>query len=146
MELSITTPALLFPALSLLMLAYTNRFLALANLIRSLHAQYLQNTDQKHLLEQIRSLRARIKLVRSMQAFGALGFLFCILCMFCIFEGWERASYVIFAVTIITFVISLIFSLIEIYMSTQALEVELSDIEELSRSNIFSEIVGSKDN
>jgi hypothetical protein len=38
MELPITTPALLFPAISLLMISYTARFLHLANLARSLHA------------------------------------------------------------------------------------------------------------
>lgn len=146
MELSITTPALLFPAISLLMLAYTNRFLAIANLIRNLHAQYMkQDTDQQNLIMQIKSLRARLRLVRSMQAFGVLGFLFCVLCMFSIFRGWDVAAYWIFAMIIISFVISLVFSLIEIFMSTRALEFELSDIEELSRSNIFKEIVGGKD-
>jgi len=72
MELSITTPALLFPAISLLMLAYTNRFLALASLIRNLHEQYKKDPDQKHIVKQIRNLRARTRLIRLMQAFGVL--------------------------------------------------------------------------
>jgi hypothetical protein len=133
MELSITTPALLFPAISLLMLAYTNRFLALASLIRSLHDKYQIDRDQKHLVEQIRNLHARIRLIRSMQAFGVVSFLFCVVCMFCIFRGWNSAAYIIFAFSIIAFVVSLILSLVEIILSTRALEVVLRDMEELTR-------------
>lgn len=145
MQLSITTPALLFPAISLLMLAYTNRFLALASLIRNLHDKYKKDTDQKHLIEQIRNLRARIRLIRSMQAFGVMSFLFCVVCMFCIFKEWEHASYIIFAGSILAFIISLLISLTEITLSTRALELELSDMEELSRTNIFTDILRSKE-
>jgi hypothetical protein len=137
MELSITTPALLFPAISLLMLAYTNRFLALASLIRNLHDKYQHDPNQKHIVEQIRNLRARIRLIRSMQAFGVISFLFCVVCMFCIFRGWNTAAYIIFALSIMAFVTSLILSLIEIILSTRALEVALSDMEEITRSNLF---------
>ncbi|MBY0534588.1 MAG: DUF2721 domain-containing protein [Chitinophagaceae bacterium] len=145
MQLSITTPALLFPAISLLMLAYTNRFLALASLIRNLHDKYKKDTDQKHLIEQIRNLRARIRLIRSMQAFGVMSFLFCVVCMFCIFKEWEHASYIIFAGSILAFIISLLISLTEITLSTRALELELSDMEELSKTNIFTDILRSKE-
>ena len=145
MEISINTPALLFPAISLLMLAYTNRFLALANLIRNLHEKYKKDNDQKHLIQQIKNLRARIRLIRSMQAFGVISFLFCVVCMFCIFRGWNEASYLIFAVSIIAFMISLILSLMEITLSMRALEVELSDMEEITRSSFFGQILGSKD-
>lgn len=144
MELSITTPALLFPAISLLMLAYTNRFLALASLIRSLHAKYKQFPDEKHIITQIRNLRIRIRLIRSMQAMGVVSFLFCTVCMYTIFRGWTDASYIVFAISIICFIISLITSLVEITLSMRALEVELSDIEELSKSNFFKDIVGKE--
>lgn len=144
MELTITTPALLFPAISLMMLAYTNRFLAIANLIRNLHAKYKQYPDQKHLITQIRNLRIRIRLIRSMQAMGVLSFLFCVVCMFTIFRGWTTASYVVFAISIGCFIISLFSSLVEITLSMRALEVELSDIEELSKSNFFKDIVGKE--
>jgi hypothetical protein len=137
MELSITTPALLFPAISLLMLAYTNRFLALANLIRSLHDKYKKDPDQKHIVQQIRNLRARIRLIRSMQAAGVISFLFCVVCMFCIFRGWNEAGYIIFAISIAAFVVSLILSLLEITLSMRALELALSDMEELTRTNFF---------
>jgi|SRR5687767_3311868 hypothetical protein len=137
MELSITTPSLLFPAISLLMLAYTNRFLALASLIRQLHERYQKDTNQKHIVEQIRNLRIRIRLIRSMQAYGVVSFLFCVLCMFCIFRGWDSAAYIIFALSIVAFVISLIISLVEIILSTRALELALTDIEEITGTNLF---------
>lgn len=142
MELTITTPALLFPAISLLMLAYTNRFLAIANLIRSLHAKYKQYPDEKHIITQIRSLRIRIRLIRMMQAMGVLSFLFCVVCMYTIFRGWNNASYIVFAISILCFIISLVTSLVEITLSMHALEVELSDIEELTRSNFFKDMMG----
>ena len=67
MELTITTPALLFPAISLLMLAYTNRFLAIANLIRNLHAKYKQYPDEKHIITQIKSLGIRLMRISLMR-------------------------------------------------------------------------------
>lgn len=145
MELSITTPALLFPAISLLMLAYTNRFLALASLIRHLREQYRKDPAEKHIVQQIRNLRVRIRLIRSMQLFGVLSFLFCVVCMYCIFRGWEEASYVIFAISIAAFMISLVLSLIEIFLSTKALEVALSDIEEVTRTNFLTEFLRGKE-
>mgnify|MGYP003428899717 CR=1 FL=1 len=145
MELSINTPALLFPAISLLMLAYTNRFLSLANLIRTLHDKYKKDPDQKHIVHQIKNLRARTRLIRSMQAFGVLSFLFCVVCMFCIFKGWSEASYIIFAISILSFIISLLLSLAEITLSMRALELELTDMEELTRSGFFSEILRTKE-
>ena len=145
MELSITTPALLFPAISLLMLAYTNRFLALANLIRTLHDKYRKEPARKNIITQISNLRTRIHLIRLMQAMGVLSFLFCVVCMFTIFRGWNEASYLIFALSILCFIISLVTSLIEITLSVRALEVELSDMEDLSDRNIFSDILGKKE-
>lgn len=146
MELSITTPALLFPAISLLMLAYTNRFLALANLIRNLHDKYKKDPDQKHIIQQIRNLRTRIRLIRSMQALGVISFLFCVVCMYCIFRNWSNASYIIFAISIAAFMVSLVLSLFEISLSTKALELELSDLEKETRVNFFTNILGVRDN
>ena len=79
-----------------------------------------------------------------MQAFGVLSFLFCVVCMFTIFRGWTDASYVVFAISISCFIISLITSLVEITMSMRALEVELSDIEELSKGNFFRDMIGKE--
>lgn len=145
MELSITTPALLFPAISLLMLAYTNRFLAIANLIRSLHDKYQRDPNQKHIIQQIRNLRARIRMIRSMQGFGVLSFLLCMVCMFCIFMQWNYAAYVTFAISIVSMVFSLLLSLTEITLSMRALEVELSDMEDLTKSNVFSDFLRTRE-
>ncbi|MGE5464189.1 MAG: DUF2721 domain-containing protein, partial [Syntrophothermus sp.] len=86
MEITINTPALLFPAVSLLMLAYTNRFLTLATIIRGLYDRY-QNVPEENLLLQISNLRYRIYLIRNMQIFGVLSLLFCVISMFALFAG-----------------------------------------------------------
>ena len=80
-----------------------------------------------------------------MQAMGVLSFLFCVVCMFTIFRGWETASFIVFAVSLLCFIASLFVSLVEITLSMRALEVELRDIEELSKSNFFKDIVGKED-
>ena len=139
-EISINTPALLFPAITLLMLAYTNRFLAIANRIRSLHENY-NKMEVKHIaLGQIKSLRARLNLIRYMQGLGALSFFCCVLCMYFIYRTWFDAANIIFAASMITLLGSIVLSFIEIQQSTKALELELSDIEELGRANIFTDM------
>lgn len=138
MELSITTPALLFPAITLLMLAYTNRFLALASLIRKLHDEYM--TEENNVLKrQISNLHVRIRMIRNMQAFGVLSFLLCVVCMYLIFRGQQMAAHGVFAASLLSLLISLVFSLIEIFKSTRALDLELSDME-LKRQNIIQHI------
>ena len=82
MDISINTPALLFPAISLIMLAYTNRFLALATRVRSLHNEYNKTENNKVVHGQIKNLRFRIKLIKQMQALGVMAFLSCIICMY----------------------------------------------------------------
>src|ERR1043166_2492874 len=91
MELTLTTPALLFPAISLLLLAYTNRFLALANLVRKLHEEYKRGEQNKILIQQIHSLRRRIRLVRYMQGLGVFSFVFCVITMYTIYMNWNAA-------------------------------------------------------
>ena len=131
MELSINTPALLFPAISLLMLAYTNRFLALASLIRSLHSAYKDHTNKEGVLQQIQNLRLRLRLIRQMQGFGVLSLFLCVLSMFFVYEGFSRVASYTFAVSLVCMLVSLFLSLTEINISTKALEIELSDMEEL---------------
>jgi uncharacterized membrane protein YhaH (DUF805 family) len=139
-EININTPALLFPAITLLMLAYTNRFLSLASLVRRLHDEYMRGEKEKHLLRQIRNIRTRLNLIRYMQAFGVLSFLCCVLCMYTLFRGWMQPAHWIFAASLICLLVSIILSLLEIHKSTRAIELELSDIEELDQSNIFKDI------
>jgi hypothetical protein len=127
MEISFNTPALLFPAISLIMLAYTNRFLALSSRVRNLHDKY-QNQEQKHILHgQIKNLRYRLKLIKNMQALGVVTFLGCILCMYLIYVQSMLAANIIFAISLLSFSASLLLSFLEIQLSTKALELELSD-------------------
>jgi hypothetical protein len=144
MEMTITTPTLLFSAMSLLMLVYTNRFLAISGLIRNLHEKYKKDPSEKHIVTQINNLRTRVKMIRTMQALGVLSFFFSTVCIFTIIAGWLAIANVIFGLSVLWFTISLIVHLMEIYLSMRALEVELSDIEELSRKNILSELLSNR--
>jgi hypothetical protein len=141
MEITFTTPALLFPAISLLLLAYGNRFVALANLVRQLHDEYTSGHKNKILLQQIKNLRGRINLIRYMQGLGVFSFLCCVACMYCLYRGWPKGAEFIFATSLLSLLISLIISLVEIIKSTNAIELELSDIEELEKSNFFSDLI-----
>ena len=130
-EFSINTPALLFPAITLLMLAYTNRFLALATLIRDLHARYKQLQAEKEIIKaQIRNLKRRLNLVKQMQGAGITSFFFCVLSMLFFFLRYDVLAISIFGVSLVFLLISLILSLTEIYISTKALEIELKDMGE----------------
>ncbi len=135
-ELSITTPALLFPAITLLMLAYTNRFLALASLVRKLHDEYVQTEDRTLIHQQISNIRTRISMIRNMQALGVLSFLLCVVCMYLVFRGFDVAAKWVFALSLLSLLTSLIFSLLEIFLSTKAIDLVLSDME-LERPNIL---------
>lgn len=136
MNLSINTPALLFPAISLIMLAYTNRFLALANLVRNLHDKYTNEQKDDLIRNQIKNLRYRLRLIKNMQAFGICSFISCIICMYFIYIGHELIAEVSFAISLVFFVASLFMSLIEIQLSTKALEFQLSDMEDLKDPSI----------
>lgn len=126
--MTLTTPALLFPAISLLLLAYTNRFIVLTQLIRHLHSQNQENLTDV-VIRQIANLGLRITLIRRMQATGVLSFLFCTLSMFMIFLELLRMAEYVFGASIFLLVISLFFSLYEILISTKAIEIELEDIQ-----------------
>lgn len=128
MELTLTTPALFFPAISLLLLAYTNRFLVLANLIRELHARYKKEPDEI-IYRQIGNLRHRVILIKYMQAAGVASLLVCVVCMFVLFQGWLAAGEWLFGFSMVLMVISLALSLWEIWISVDALNLRLSDLE-----------------
>jgi len=136
MDITINTPALFFPAISLIMLAYTNRFLALASVVRNLHAQYLQSGKKLEVHGQIKNLQYRLRLIKNMQAFGVVSFLSCIFSMYFIFINRVDWANILFAVAMLAFIISLIMSLVEIQMSTKALEIELGDMEDLEDPSI----------
>ncbi len=127
MTLPLTTPALLFPAISLLLLAYTNRFLVLAQLIRQLHGN--NRVEVHDILErQIDNLRIRIVLTKVMQALGVLSFILCAAAMFWIFYGFPLLGEWFFGASLISLTTSLLVSLYEILISTKAIELELQDM------------------
>jgi hypothetical protein len=128
LSMNLTTPALLFPAISLLLLAYTNRFMVLAQLIRQLHTQYQTNLKDV-VIRQIANLRIRITLIRRMQALGVLSFILCAMSMLLVFVNLILVAQYVFGVSLLLLVLSLVFSLIEIAISTKAIEIELEDME-----------------
>jgi lysylphosphatidylglycerol synthetase-like protein (DUF2156 family) len=130
MDLSLTTPALIFPAISLLFLAYTNRFLTLANLTRELYARYKAEPDPK-IKGQLHNLRYRISIIRHMQIFGVLAFFGCVLCMFLLFFGWELAGKYAFAASLVSLLVSLGLSMRELFVSIDALNLHIQDIDEM---------------
>lgn len=127
MELTLTTPALLFPTISLLLLAYTNRFLAIANVIRGLHARY-ESQPSDNVLGQIDSLRQRVKLIRNMQALGISSLFLCVLSMIVVYVGWQEGAKVIFGVSLLLLLASLAFSFREIQLSVNALNLQLQTL------------------
>ena len=129
MDISLTTPALLFPTVSLLMLAYTNRFLTLASIIRNLHACY-KTAEDESLLGQITNLRYRVYLIRNMQIFGVLSLLFCVISMFALFLGWTAGGNWSFAIALMLMIVSMLISLRELMVSVGALDLLLLDMEE----------------
>ncbi|MBX2928714.1 MAG: DUF2721 domain-containing protein [Saprospiraceae bacterium] len=129
MELSIQTPALLFPAISLLMLSYTNRFLALSGLIRTLSADF-DATRKPGVWSQIKNLRKRVYLIRWAQFFAIVSMLGCTLTMFLVYESWQSSATVIFAASLLLMMVSLLLCLWEIFLSADALRHVLIDLEE----------------
>lgn len=126
MDITVTTPALLFPAISLLLLAFTNRYLTLAGLVRDLHARI--GSDNRRSLEgQIANLRRRIYIIRNMQIFGVGSFFLCVVSMLALFLGLPLAGKISFAASLLTLLVSLGLSLREIGMSVGALKIQLDD-------------------
>lgn len=128
-QLTLTTPALLFSAISLIMLAYTNRFLAYAAVIRNLHDKFLKEKDNS-LLRQIQNLKKRLNLTRWMQIFGITSLLLCVLTMFLIYVGEHLIAVYIFGLALILLIVSLALLIKEIQISIQALQHHIADIEE----------------
>ncbi len=110
------------------MLAYTNRYLALASLIRNLLNEYEANQEE-NLLLQISSLRGRISDIKNMQALGMWALIACTLCMFALFFGWITLGKILFAAALILMVVSLVLSTREIAKSAEALDLELNSIQ-----------------
>jgi hypothetical protein len=134
MDITLTTPALLFSTLSLLLLAFTNRFLALAARIRTLYDRY-QTSQYPGLLAQIESLRIRVNLIRLMQLYGVFSLFLCVLCMFFLFAGFIVMGKIVFGLSLLAMLVSLGVSTREISMSTQALNIQLESLSAAQEKN-----------
>jgi len=130
MEINLTTPALLFPAISLLLLAYTSRFLAIAALMRELYSRYKTQPDLR-IKGQITSLRYRIGIIRNMQVFGVASFVGCVICMIVLFAGMLTLGKWIFAGSLMLLLISLGLSLREVQVSIDALTLQMHDLDQV---------------
>ena len=128
MEIDLTTPALLFSAISLIMLAYTNRFLSYAQLVRTLKDPYRENPSAVT-AAQIAHLRQRLYLTRAMQVTGIGSLLLCVVSMFLMYIQFYLISVYIFGLALVLLIISLGISVREIYISVKALELHLSDMD-----------------
>jgi Protein of unknown function (DUF2721) len=126
--MDLTTPALLFPAISLLLLAYTSRFLALANLTRSLHDEW-RTTKSARAILQIKNLRARLSMIRSMQILGVVAFTLCTFSMLLLLVGETLLGQISFGASLLALLSSLLYSLAEISASNRALNIQLSELE-----------------
>jgi len=126
-DLPLSTPSLLFPAISLLMLAHTNRFLAVANVVRALYANW-QSTQEPMVLAQIRSLRKRIQIIKRMQTLGVLSLMLCVVSMACLFFEQQAGGQVTFGLSLLLMFASLTYSLVEIQISGAALDLQLQDV------------------
>jgi hypothetical protein len=129
MDITLTTAGLLFPAVSLRMPAYTNRFLTLATIIRSSQDRYHASRDED-LLGQIENLRYRVYLIRNMQIYAVLSLIFCVVSMLSLFAGWIAGGQWSFAIAMILMVISLRISLRQLRISGGALDLLLKDMEQ----------------
>lgn len=134
MNIDISTPALLFPAITLLLLAYTNRFVALATLARGLRQRYREMDDMdESLLQQIKNLKSRLMLIRNMQALGIASFFSCVLSMVLMYLGKQQLADYVFGLSLFLLLGSLLLSFIETQISTKAIGLELKDLESMSK-------------
>ena len=130
--MEISTPAILFSTISLLLLAFTNRYLAMANLVRGLHVKYQKegNTDSR-LIPQVKKLLLRLRLIRNMQILAVVSLLFSAISSLLIFVKLILAAQLLFGTAMVTLIIALLISVWEISLSNEAIKIELSDMEEV---------------
>lgn len=132
--LDLATPSLLFSAISLILLAYTNRFLSYASVVRALKEKHQQSHDPKD-VAQIDNLRKRLYLTRSMQILGILSLLLCVIAMFFIYVSWQKFAVWIFGVALLLLAASLCVCIWEINISVKALEIHLEDLSSKEKLN-----------
>lgn len=129
LDFNLSTPALIFPAISLLMLAYTNRFVVLADLIRSLYDEHKEN-PQRGIMAQINNLQYRMGIIKKMQIFGAAAFVIAAVSMLCSMISFKTIASILFMVSLVLLTISLFLLLKELSVSIDALTIQLNDIKD----------------
>lgn len=129
MEFTLQTPTLLFSAISLLMLAYTNRFVVIANLIRELYAQHSAKPSDIT-FDQLVNLRKRMRIIRNMQVFGGLSFFFSVLSLLLILLEQNQFAQTMFAFSVVLLLVSLVLLLMELQISVNALNIQLKDFDQ----------------
>ncbi len=134
MELSLSVPALLFPAISLTMLAYNARYLAIANLIRQLHRQF-EETKAAPLARQISQLSRRLGIIKNMQSTAIMSFLFSAISMFLIYLKQNLWANLLFGLSLLFLMVSLLLTLLEVRLSTQALSIQLKSMGDEKHKN-----------
>ncbi|MEI6746619.1 MAG: DUF2721 domain-containing protein [Methylococcaceae bacterium] len=127
-DIAITTPALLFPAITILFLAYSNRFLTIATRIREKHADF-NKTHSPIAQKQIASFRRRLRFIVAMELFAVSGIISCTVAMGFIFFNLQLGNFA-FCISIVFITLSLFASIIELLLSTKALNIELEDMEQ----------------
>ncbi|BCY27193.1 DUF2721 domain-containing protein [Flavobacterium okayamense] len=128
MILSLETPALLFSATSLILLAYTNRFLTIAQIIRNLKRNYEQEHSKSILLE-IKNLNLRLTLIRYMQLFGVMCLFISVFAMLMLFLEQQLIGIYLFGLSLLCLLVSLALSFWEISISVKALKIHLEDLK-----------------
>ena len=130
MNIDYTVTALMFPAIPLLMVVYSNRFHTLSRLIRELHDEHVY---EKHIpaewKKQFINLSRRISILRWTIMFAAFGFLFNMLTVFALYLNELFLARVIFGSCCLSMIISIIFFIREIQISTNALNLHMSDMD-----------------
>ena len=131
MTLEITTPAVLFPTVSLLLLAYTNRFLALTAIVRQMDS----SGEVEHEFYQVKNLRKRLNYIKKMQYFGVSSLLMCAISMLFLFLQMDFIGKISFGISLVSLIVSLLFSLLEIQISLEALRIHFNHNSEGEERN-----------
>jgi hypothetical protein len=135
MEITLTTPAILFSTVSLLYVAYTTRFVAISNLIRTLKARF-QEDHEDAVLQQISNLRIRVLLIRNMQLSGIISLILSAVSMVFIYMGEQNIGFVFFGLSLLFLIYSMLLAAREIWISVESLNIELNSIHELKKDGI----------
>lgn len=135
MEITLTTPAILFSTVSLLYVAYSTRFVAISNLIRSLKIRF-EEGHEIAVLQQLENLRLRVLLIRNMQLTGVVSLIVSAISMVFIYVGEQNIGFIFFGISLLFLIYSMLLAAREIWISVISLNIELDSLEELNKENI----------